>query len=701
MGTATNERHTDDLRPNAAVGHTGVGVIIRTCPAARAAENVGGVCDDVVMDTISLVAKPDHILKLAGIGDPTRAIIELIWNGLDAEATNVEVELTFDELDGVSGVTVTDNGHGMNRQACIQDFSMLGGSWKASALVSPHLKRRMQGRNGQGRLRAFALGNDVHWNTIAKAVTSGMAETTIRGNANNPVNFTVSEDAVVPVAAPSGCRFESRNPAKYVNRLTGESTTAKLTATFALFLLSNPDVKILFRGKPLDPRTAWLDSVEVELPLGDSLNNPLLRVIEWKSDVSRTLALCDSVGNELAQHTPGVQAPGYSFTAYIMWDGFKDHLDTIALADFDEGVVAEIMTSARNAIREHFLHRDVTRRQRQVIEWKEQKVYPYPDEPQNSIEVAERGLFDEVATTVARKLPKSPEGRRTTLRLLREIVASDPEKVLPMVDEIFRLPKAEQEQMRRLLEGTSLSAIVKATSDVTDRFRFLAGLKTMVFDPKVRKLVKERAELHKILARETWVFGDEYALMASDRGLDEVLNRHLAILGKRVDTTSTKPVRRESGQRGIVDLVLGRSSRSSGNHREHLVVELKAPRVKIGAKEATQIRDYAEAVTSDPQFKSTNVTWNFWVISTDLATVVQNDADAPTSPAGCISSWNNGVKVWAKRWNEIISECEARLNYYRDCLDYEASLNDELEYFRRLHADVAPPALLQRRDLSA
>jgi hypothetical protein len=41
--------------------------------------------------------------------------------------------------------------------------------------------------------------------------------------------------------------------------------------------------------------------------------------------------------------------------------------------------------------------------------------------------------------------------------------------------------------------------------------------------------MKERKELQKILEKELWVFGDEYATLVSDKGLDEVFNRHLAV----------------------------------------------------------------------------------------------------------------------------------------------------------------------------
>ncbi|WP_067459470.1 hypothetical protein [Actinomadura macra] len=100
----------------------------------------------------------------------------------------------------------------------------------------------------------------------------------------------------------------------------------------------------------------------------------------------------------------------------------------------------------------------------------------------------ERQLFDEVATTMARRLPKAVQNRRTTLRLLREIVAHDPGGLYQVLDELWRL-----------LQRTSLSDIIRATTEVSARLDFIAALKQMVFDPKTSKTVKERSELHKIL----------------------------------------------------------------------------------------------------------------------------------------------------------------------------------------------------------
>ncbi|MGH3787500.1 MAG: hypothetical protein ACRDRG_13335 [Pseudonocardiaceae bacterium] len=268
-----------------------------------------------------------------------------------------------------------------------------------------------------------------------------------------------------------------------------------------------------------------------------------------------------------------------------------------------------------------------------------------------------------------------------------------------MVEQLFRLSKAEQDELKRLLERTSLAAVVKATSQVTDRLRFLAGLRTLVFEPDVRKVVKERSELHKILEREAWIFGEQYAPMVSDQSLDAVLKRHLEALGHDVSIAELQPVRREDGGVGIIDLLLGRASRGK-NGREHLIVELKAPKVKIGQKEVSQIKEYAEAVIGDPQFTDPRVSWDFWIVSTELSPIVQQDADSPKTPPGCIVEWENNVKIWAKTWSKLIDECEARLHYYRECLDYDAASDDALDYLRRLHGDVLPFSLREEQPIA-
>ncbi|MBB4917672.1 ATP-binding protein [Streptosporangium saharense] len=638
------------------------------------------------MRTVHIEAKPDHLLRLAKQRDPIGAVAEMVWNALDAEASLVSIDLELNELDGVESVRVTDDGHGMPNASCANYFGGLGGSWKTTAKISPELKRGLHGRSGQGRLRAFALGEQVRWITVAKAVDGRIERTVISGAVDRPADFEISEPETVEESC--GTRIEASVPADFVTRLTHEDTAQQLASTFAPFLAANPDVRIVYQGTALDPAMVWTDTAEYAVPWAEDVHPaPVLRVIEWPKDVGRVLALCDANGVVLDELSPGIQAPGYHFTAYLLWDGFVERRGDLPLAEMDE--IGPLLALARDSLRTHVRRREQERRARLIHEWKSEGVYPYAEKPVEPAQAVEREMFDEVATRISRRLPGATQSKRTTLRLLREIIARDPGGLYPVLDELFRLPQSEQEELRRILQRTSLSEVIKATGQVSDRLDFLAALKKLVFEPELSRTVRERSELHKILERETWIFGDAYALMVSDQSLDAVLTRHLDELGREPENGGLNPVRREDGRTGIVDLLLGRAHRGSSG-REHLVVELKAPRVKIGQSEVAQIKSYAEAIVSDPQFRDARVSWDFWVVSTEMTDIVRRDASAPDRPPGCIAEWGGGVRIWARTWSEIIDDCEDRLHFYRERLNHDPAAEHAMEYLRRVHGQAIP-----------
>ncbi|NQU38915.1 MAG: ATP-binding protein [Lentisphaerae bacterium] len=112
------------------------------------------------------IRPPSRLIRTIGselIKDSQAAIIELVKNAYDADASRCEVELSVyssAEKDGLLKISVHDNGHGMDRDTVIGKWLVPATSSKLVQRVSPG-GRQMQGSKGIGRYAASLLGADL------------------------------------------------------------------------------------------------------------------------------------------------------------------------------------------------------------------------------------------------------------------------------------------------------------------------------------------------------------------------------------------------------------------------------------------------------------------------------------------------------------------------------------------------------------
>lgn len=147
------------------------------------------------MADLMLQASDDHVARIAHEGDPVRAVVELIWNAIDAEASTVDVILKRSDMDAIEQVCVTDDGHGIASTEVESTFGRIGGSWKQRAKKSKNDKRTLHGKLGEGRLRALALGSSVTWSSRSRSVTAEPEVVTISGTA---ASETASRGSTAP-----------------------------------------------------------------------------------------------------------------------------------------------------------------------------------------------------------------------------------------------------------------------------------------------------------------------------------------------------------------------------------------------------------------------------------------------------------------------------------------------------------------------
>lgn len=150
---------------------------------------VGPRRQNVTVARIQLEAGNDLVQRPAHENDPIKAVIELVWNSLDADAHDVVVTLHRNDADGVIGAEVTDDGHGMAPEELSSAFRWVGNSWKWAAGRSKGEERPLHGRLGQGRLRAFALGTQVVWETVADSLDGKRLRSVVRASADARNDF--------------------------------------------------------------------------------------------------------------------------------------------------------------------------------------------------------------------------------------------------------------------------------------------------------------------------------------------------------------------------------------------------------------------------------------------------------------------------------------------------------------------------------
>lgn len=98
--------------------------------------------------------RKDHLSKVA-TSTAKVALAELIWNSLDADAHNINVNFTIGVL-GTERVTVSDDGTGIPYKEAEHLFSSLGGSWKATQQKTK-TGRFLHGKAGEGRFKAGSV----------------------------------------------------------------------------------------------------------------------------------------------------------------------------------------------------------------------------------------------------------------------------------------------------------------------------------------------------------------------------------------------------------------------------------------------------------------------------------------------------------------------------------------------------------------
>lgn len=626
---------------------------------------------------------------------PAVGLSELVWNAFDEDAHHVAVTCGYNSLGGLEEITVTDDGNGMNRERSEQAFSRVGDSWKLMpGTKSESGARVVHGRHGRGRYAAFGLGNVVRWHSTAQRVEGGLGTVRVTGRRTSLDTFEIEATPAEPGTTETGTVVNVMQPTPEAVKAfdAADDLRQSILIEFALHLDRHKDFSISFLGKVVEAASVQehrqvITLIDAEAWEGDAT----LTVIEWKlQNVRRAIFLCDADDRVFDEVEARIQAPGAEFTAYLKWAGF-DGGASVGLEDDTDTPQGRLIAVARDALREHLTERQRLREAATIQRWRAEGVWPYRQDPKTSVEAATRDTFRVVAMAASRTLDESKSGqsKALALRLLKETFENDPESLLPILTDLARLPKSRVDELARLLQHTTLTQLIQTGREVGSRMEFLSGLATILFDRQIKRRLLERRQLHRILAHETWIFGEEWSLTGDDERLTKVLGKFLSRLGKDVDLADLKEVRLEDGSDAIPDLVLGRRLQTNADSFEQLVVELKRPKHRLDDDDVSQLRAYASAIVNDESFAQPNVKWDFWLVGNETSRTVDEQRRQPHLPYGVVQ--DTGVyRIVVKQWSELISDAEHRLKFVQNSLEYETSHDSGLAYLRERYAQYLP-----------
>ncbi len=645
---------------------------------------------------LDLGVERDHIeslTKAAGLN----AISELIWNALDADSTEINVEYVKNKLGGISEITVKDNGSGLEYSKAQNVFGRIGGSEKKERSTSPK-GRQYHGKEGKGRYKALALGDSVLFSSSYHG-SKVFFEFTIALDRNNLTYSEISDlkqFEKVPKGAKSGFAVLIRNVnQENAEQATNEQSRKELEQRFASYWISYPDFTILFNGKKLEFSSLIKNSEEIEqqVDIGDLTYKFIIKVIEWNFDIKKKTYLCNAKGVPFKELNLGIRStlPISIFiqSAYIE----KLHRDNlIDLDDFDS-TLQEVYIDAKKFARDYLRRRLHLYSGEFIKSLKSKGLYPYKQKADNVVEESKRQVFDIVALQIHEFLPNFDEqddkSKKLTFSLIKEALEKDSGNLHRILSEVVELPEEKRAELVDLLQDTSLANIIDTMAEITNRLNLINGLEQIVYDKDVSQDVKERKHLHKIVAKETWLFGDQYTYGVDDVTLKNVLKAYLRDCLKREDFQEIVEGANNNDLQTIPDICLWQQFSLGNAGKENLVIELKKPNVNAGFDEKMQIESYATKVSNDQRFPKDKTRWKFVLITKDVKPEIGPLMNQKNRKYGHIHEGDN-FDVHILPWGYILAEAKARHEFIKDKLNINLQNEQGLEYLRKKYKEYLP-----------
>lgn len=621
--------------------------------------------------------------------DINKAICEYLWNGFDANASQLSIKYTKNAFN-ITSLEILDNGEGIDRSSLQETFGCFQDSQK---LHTYQWSSQVKGKKGKGRYSFNCFASKADWVTVYKDKESHYIRHKITIKKGDNQNYDDNEQETKPSSVKktgTTVSFSDINlPSDFFD---SEVFLDYLKKEFAVFLFLNKAQfkEILINGEKLDYEDVIEDSDNKVIQIEGDRTTFYFNVtyIRWKEKMKENYSMyfLDSSQTEKFERTTTFNNKDTKFhhSLYISSDYFNHFVDD---ATGEKNLFGTDNTSPKDKV-----FKTLVKKLKCFLEEKQKKyvaevaskklLEKYQSkgiirQPQNDYD---KILVEDLKKTISAMYEVQPkiftnlqdDQAKTLVGVVELLLQTDKrEDLISIMESVVKLSDDERHNLASVLKTTDLARITDTIRLIQNRIRTISALKVAV---KPENGMNEVDDLQKLVEQSFWIFGEEYNIVTqAEPDFNQALMEYLDKLYDTVPGISKSNYSKDKIEHPDVnkemDIFAFRQNIQSSTI-DNIVVELKHPTVKLGEKELSQVKTYMNVIMRDSRFNASNMRWKFFLVGNDfdssnyLHNEMRNAINWGKKNLVCHVD-NNGIQyeIFVIKWSELFADFEIRHNF--------------------------------------
>jgi len=616
--------------------------------------------------------------------EPIQAIYELIWNGFDAGANVISVNIDYDDFGTAKTIKIIDNGEGINFTDLDSNFNRFNDSLKKTSLDQ-------HGSKGRGRLSFHRLCHQAVWYTKYK---------------NRNASIKIDDDDIKSYEAQID--FDSEDQNIILNDM-GSGTCVELTQLhtslpdknilisnlsneFCCKLALDENKKIIVNGSDIDIPTHEIKEISFDV------ENSLFTVkgIRWNKKPATEksfIYLTDSMGKIVHKESTSLNKKRDFYLSVFVsspWaDTFSSNGDDIfstAKSNKDSKAWRLLLKQINKFSRD--IYDDFLRIQVEIAiqKFEEDGAFPSYKEYDTSYAQWKKNNIKQVVRQIYVTDPQllsslNKKQQKIIIRLLDKILVSNQnEDLFDILDSVLDLSNDDMSRFALQLKKSKLENIISSIEELQRR-RFAVEKLKLIMNEHYKDVL-ETPDLQKIIENNTWLFGEKYETIGAEEDTFTKIAKSLRGDIPLIDNIDVQDVDKSDdipGAQRQTDLFLARKIPTIDSNGKRIfrciIIEIKRPSISLNVKHLRQLDDYAGIIKRHPEFSSQNLHFELILIGRKVS---NHDTEIPSrlsnhagrGDVGLVSDDGN-MKRYVKNWYTIFDTFELTNSFMLEKLQME------------------------------